>query len=400
MGKKKDLYKEEIIDPGDRASKLAHEVCMQSYQNSPAMEIIPRQPGNFRGAVDFLWNENVLLSMIRRVTKETVQNDGAGGKPQFATLAGIKSAFYNLGWELITMCADDIARAGGKAVMMLNQIDTKRITDDNFSLFAALMRGYGDALKNSRLINITGELAIMKHSITAFCDSGKNEQLILTWSGACFGLTHKDKNIDGKNIRPGMPIVGFHERGYRCNGGTFFTNLLLKEYKDLWHPNAIDFARELTTPSISYAALIDYVNGWNPDGTVLDGKLAKMVGGAHITGGGVWGKLGDLLPKGVGAFLDDMPKPPQVLLEAQQMSKKYPDLALSDWQAYSTFHGGCGMLMVCETMQDAEELVRQVKHKKVAASIVGETTKSKNSEIEIISRFMDNGKGLYASKPY
>ena len=55
-----DKYKKEIIDPGDRASELAKEVSFTSHNNCPAVEIIPRQPGKFRGAVDFVWNDKVL----------------------------------------------------------------------------------------------------------------------------------------------------------------------------------------------------------------------------------------------------------------------------------------------------------------------------------------------------
>lgn len=399
MKKGKDLYKEEVIGPGDQASKMAHEICVQSFENSRAVSIIPRQPGNFRGAVDFEWNDAILLSMIRREARETIQNDGAGGKPQFATLVGDEEVFHNLGWELITMCADDIARAGGFAAIMINQVDTKKITAENIHLFRAMMTGYSKALKHSRLVNITGELAIMKHSITAFCDSGKKEDFILTWSGACFGLTHNKKIIDGSRINHGMPIVGLWEHGYRCNGGTFFTNLLLKHFDDIRSPEAINFARRLTRPSISYTGLISHVNGWNPDGT-LDGKIVRMAGNAHITGGGVWGKFGEILPNGVGAYLDNMPKPPEILLEAQQLSQEYPDLKLSDWQGYSTLHGGCGMLVVCETLADAEALVRQANSLTIGASIVGDTTKSLDSVIEIRSRFMDEGKILHSNRAF
>lgn len=398
--KVKDLYKEEIIAPGDRASKLAHEVCIKSYKNCKAVEIIPRQRKNFRGAVDFLWRRPVLESMLGRKTKETVQNDGAGGKPQFATLVSDEQSFKNLGWEIIVMCADDNARSGGMSAIMLNQVDTKKITEDNFHLFRAMMEGYEKALSAANLVNITGELAIMKHSITAFCDSGNDKQLIITWSGGCIGLKHDGYVIDGRGIKPKMPIVGLHERGYRCNGGTFFTNLLIKKYKNIWDPEAIAFARDLTTPSVCYSRLIECVNGWLPNGTSCRHKPVNIKGISHITGGGIWGKFGELLPKGVGAYLDMMPDPPKMLHWAQRMSQEFSEIALSDWQAYSTFHGGCGMLVVCESDEDAMRLIREARRMNIHASVVGATTKSADSIIEIESRFLNKSKTLYSNKPF
>jgi phosphoribosylaminoimidazole (AIR) synthetase len=332
-----DLYMKEIIDPGDKASKLAHEVCVESYGNSPAVTVVPHQPGNFRGPVGFVWRRELLREMTRysidpktgRVTDwsliEAVENDGAGGKPQFFTLLGDEQAFRGLGWEIITMTADDFARSGRFPVVIANQMDAKKITDKNFPLYRAVMEGYGEALRKAGLVNITGETAIMKHSITAFCDDGEDDQLILTWGATCVGLTRKDRLIDGSKIKPKMLIIGFWEPGYRCNGGTLNTNLIMEKFgKDprriMENPKAREFIKKLTVPSISYAKTISRLLGWKPDGSAGE-PLAEIAGIAHITGGGIWGKLKDILPPGVGAKLKWMPEPAEVLLEAQAMSK-------------------------------------------------------------------------------
>ena len=58
-----DIYRAEIIAPGDKASKLAHEVCVASYNNSPLVKVMPLQPGKFRGAVGFNWQPDLLEEM-------------------------------------------------------------------------------------------------------------------------------------------------------------------------------------------------------------------------------------------------------------------------------------------------------------------------------------------------
>ena len=388
-----DLYKKEIIDPGDRASQLAKEICFKSHHNCPAVWIVPHQPGNFRGPVGFLWEDHILREMRKARICTEVENDGAGGKPQFFTLVNTPEAFSGLGWEIIAMTADDFARTGRLPAIIDNEINVKKITEKNYPLFAAMIEGYGKALKEANLVNITGEVAIMKHSITAFCDQEDDSQLILTWGASCIGLAHGDLLLDGSKIKPNMPIVGFWEPGYRCNGGTFFTNLLKAIYGDpvnkliMMDAEAKKFVEALTIPSQSYAKTICRILGWLPDGRTSE-PIAAVAGIAHITGGGVWGKFKEILPAGVGAVLDKMPRPAEVLLKAQQMSWD-TKLRLTDYQAYGTLHGGCGMLIVAESNVAADNIIKEAKKDGIKACYVGQTTKSDKNEVIIHSQFME-----------
>lgn len=391
-------YKTEVIAPGDKASALAKEICFDSHNNCMAVNIVPHEPDNFRGPVGFVWKKHILKEMLKNkledsgewVMLEEVENDGLGGKSQFFTLANDTKLFEGLGWDLITMVVDDFARSGRFPCVMDNEICIKRVTEDNFPLVEAVMKGYGKALREAGLVNITGETAIMKHSITAFCDNNSNSQLVLTWGASCIGLAHKDLLLNPKNIEPGMIIVGLKEKGYRCNGGTFFTNLIMRKYgpeigEILNNQKAIEFASKLTVPSISYAKTLCPILGWYTDGSV-GRPVADIVAIAHITGGGVWGKFGEMLPPGVGAFLDEMPAPPEVLLEAQEMSQEFPDLKLDDYQAYETFHGGCGMLAVVRKMKDAYKIIDEAAKDGIEAQIVGTTNSS--GVLTIASKFL------------
>lgn len=410
-----DLYKQEIIDPGDKASELAKKICFQSHDNCQAIHIIPHQPDNFRGPVGFIWKKHILDEMgkfffdgpigqkkiISWTMAQEVENDGAGGKTQFFTLIGAPDIFRGLGWEIITMTADDFARSGRFPAVIDNEINTKNISDKTFPLFRAMMEGYGNALRQTNLVNITGEVAIMKHSITAFCDINPNEQLVLTWGASCIGLSHRDLLLDGSKIKPGMPIVGFWEPGYRCNGGTFFTNLLLEKFgpdikKIIRNPEAMEFTKKLTVPSQSYAKTICRILGWRLTGSI--GKpLAKVTGIAHITGGGVWSKFKEILPQGVGAELNSMPEPAEVLLQAQQLSWG-TKLHLSDYQAHGTLHGGCGMMIITENQKDAKIVIQEALKYGIKSQIIGQTNESAEQEIIIHSRFAE-GKVLSSKNP-
>ncbi|MFA5052249.1 MAG: AIR synthase-related protein [Patescibacteria group bacterium] len=386
-----NIYKAEVIDPGDRASRLAKEICYASHGNNAAVTVVPHQPNNFRGPVGFTWKRHILNMMLEGAMLMEVENDGAGGKPQFFTLAGTPEAMAQLGWEIITMTADDFVRSGRFPGVMLNDFNVKRITDANYPLVEAVFNGYGRALSQAGLVNITGEIAVMKHSITAFCDTKSDDQLVCTWGGACIGLSHRDLLLDSSKIRPGMIVVGLWEPGYRCNGGTVLTNILLLRYgpniKDIMNnATAMDFVRKLTVPSRSYARSLCRILGWQPDGNV-GRPLARIAGIAHITGGGVWGKFGEILPEGVGARLDSMPIPAEVLYQAQDMSWG-TEYHISDWQAYGNLHGGCGMLIVVEP-DDAKRLLDELGQDNISAYVVGITTESADREILISSRFRE-----------
>lgn len=381
----KDLYKDEIVNPNDQASKLAHEICIESYKNCPAVIIVPHDQGNFRGPVGFAWKKHIIEQMKYSVDlqgnmilppamTQEVQNDGAGGKPQFFTLIGTPEVFYDLGWEIITMNADDLARWLMFPAITANDINVKNITKENFPLFAATMKGLGDALKKSNLVNITGETAIMKNSITAFCDTNDPKQFVLTWGATCIGLSHRKLRADVSRIKPGMIVIGLNEYGYRCNGGTFFTRIIQHTWGSnpndiLENKEAMDFVKCLTVPSKSYARTITRIAGWNADASIGE-PFIKIVAAAHITGGGM-GKFAEILPKGTCGYLYDMPKPPAVLLKAQELSWD-TDFRLDDHKAYTTFHGAFGMVLVAKTEEDARIIIDEAKKDGIDARIAGE----------------------------
>lgn len=332
--------------------------------------------------------------MIRWSVIQTPETDTTGGKPQFASLVGTDEVCEHAGSDLITMNVDDLARKGSFPGVMINTVEVKNVTQENFHLFEALMRGYERALKTACLVNMTGETAIVRDSITAFCDTNSIEQIVFLWSGSCIGLTRKDFRFDGSTIQPGMPVVGFHEHGYRCNGGGFCTDLIRFHWGTdpralVNNPKAREFARELTKPSISYAKTITRIVGWNQDGTAGT-PLAKIHGAAHITGGGLWAKLAEILPKGVGVHLNSMPTPAPVLQQAYELSQSMPEKdRMSPWTFNQIFHGGCGMLAVCEPGHE-EVIIAESKRDGITASVVGYTLRSALSEITIQSRIGPN----------
>lgn len=345
------------------------------------------------------WSDDVLKMMSCGEMYMIPSNDGAGHKPGCFTLLSRPEYFYFLGREITEMTFEDVVRDGGLPVAMLaNQIDFKRITKENLPLIKAMLTGYGDALKETRTMNITGETAAMKLAITTFCDDGSPEQLILTWTGTALGLGHVDKEIDGSAIKQHMPIVGLAEQGARCNGYTKLISIGMKKWgkatsaSQLPNPLALRYFEDLCLPSVNYSRTITRVHGWLPDGNVKKADVA-IAGIAHITGGGVWSKFGEILPQGIGADFKFMPVPPTILRLAQKIFYEVQDASLTpvtDLDAYGDFHGGCGMLVIAKTKQDADRLINEARKDGVQAYVVGSTTESARSEIRIWSKFQED----------
>jgi len=271
-------------------------------------------------------------------------------------------------------------------MMLSSNIDVKQITNENWRLCEALLQGFGEALKQSHLVLMTGETAVMPHCITAFCDSGSPEQLIMTWNATCLGLASSNKQPNGTTIKPGMTIIDFKDKGYRCNGGTKFTNIILDTWGEKYarSAEAAAFIKKVVVPSRSYANTISRLNGWNLDGS-LDTPPVTLHGVAHITGGGIWSKLVEILPEGVGAHLDSMPEPASVLLEAQQLASE-TNSPMSDFECHGTFHGGCGMMIICDEA-DVERIMQEAKADGHDPSVIGKTTESTDNEVTIQSQF-------------
>jgi phosphoribosylformylglycinamidine cyclo-ligase len=400
-----ESYKAEVIDPGDKASKLAHAVNIRSYSNNPAVQVIPMQPGNFRGPVGHKWSGDLPYEMARGegddwVVCEATENDGAGQKLGFHALAGTEAAFKGAAWEIIAMTADDLARSGRFPAIICNEINVKRITPENVHLMNALLRGYGIALRRANLVSITGETAVMKYNVTCRFDTGDPSQLIANWGATCLGLARKDLLITGEGITAGMTVFGFRERGYRCNGGGKLTEIIV----NTWGPepekiakshHAKAFAEALTVPSMSYARAVCEMVGWRDDGTQTELRN-PILALAHITGGGVWNKFREILPAGIGADLHSMPPPPPVLIAAQEYSFHTPK-PVTDGECYGTFHGGCGMIGVCQPDQ-FKTIANIGRRCGITVNKVGETIASRKREVRIKSRFL-NEHGRYVEPP-
>src|SRR5205814_3062904 len=104
----------------------------------------------------------------------------------------------------------------------------------------------------------------------------------LDFAGTCVGVVDRAGLIDGSTIQVGDAVIGFASAGLHANGFTLVRRVLEDEDYD---------GADLLAPTRLY---LDLARG-------LRGRAKAL---AHVTGGGIAGNLGRVLPAGRRAELD------------------------------------------------------------------------------------------------
>ena len=116
-------------------------------------------------------------------------------------------------------------------------------------------------------------------------------------------------------------------------------------------------------PSRIYTrAIVDMIGG------VESKPQAKVHGVAHITGGGIPGKLGRILkPQKLGAQIDSPFPPGDIISFCQALGN------VSDQEAYRAWNMGQGMIVVTP---EPEGVIQIARNHRIKAKIIGRVTKN------------------------
>jgi len=273
--------------------------------------------------------------------------DGVGTKMKIAAQLG---HFESVGQDLVTLNVNDIITRGAKPLFFLDYIafsklDTQRL--DN------LMRGIAWGCREVGCALISGETAQMPQVY-----SGDEMDL----AGFVVGAVERDqlleaKNIEAGNILVGVPSSGLHTNGFSLVRRVFNTdgepNVLYRHFDELNH----QLGEELLVPHRSYYPMLAPV-------------LGLINGLAHITGGGLPGKLPAILPDGLAAEINSGSW--QVMPIFKIIQKEG---GISDDEMYRVFNMGLGMVAVCP-----EDNVANVLEHLPDAMVIGKMIPQGNGE--------------------
>ncbi|MCS5668128.1 MAG: phosphoribosylformylglycinamidine cyclo-ligase [Dehalococcoidia bacterium] len=330
-----DAYRESGVDL-DRMDGLKERI--KGFAASTHGPEVLDSSGSFAGLYQLSgYREPVLVA----------STDGVGTKIKIAAQLG---HFESVGQDLVTLNVNDIITRGAKPLFFLDYIafsklDTQRL--DN------LMRGIAWGCREVGCALISGETAQMPQVY-----SGDEMDL----AGFVVGAVERDqllesKNIEAGNILVGVPSSGLHTNGFSLVRQVFNTdgepNVLYRHFDQLNH----QLGEELLVPHRSYYPMLAPV-------------LGLINGLAHITGGGLPGKLPAILPDGLAAEINSGSWPVLPIFKIIQKEG-----GISDDEMHRVFNMGLGMVAVCP-----EDNVANVLEHLPDAMVIGKMVPQGNGE--------------------
>lgn len=361
------------IDLGDTCSQIMYEASKKTWKNRKGKIGEVKETFDYFSGPRFMSIGNLPENAILGTNY-----DGVGTKTEIAeglcSSTGDFKYVRGLYQDLFAMLCDDASRWGAEPIHVGSIIDVNKL---NTELIENLAEGMVEAANKARVAVVNGEIAELGDKV-----GGKSEYRC-NLNGSCLWIAKKERIISGKEIEVGDEIVALKEKGARSNGISLIRKVMEINFGEKWYEKEYEgrnLGEEALTPSEIYSGVItEITGGYNGE------RKSEIHGIAHVTGGGIPGKLGRLLKiSNYGAVLNDLFEPPDILLITQELGN------VDDEEAYRTWCMGQGYLIITP---DAEKVRKLAKKYGIESKIVGEITDK--PEIEIESRgYFASGKCL------
>jgi phosphoribosylformylglycinamidine cyclo-ligase len=253
-----------------------------SYRQSGVdLDAAERHTDSIASAVTATWTTNVVggfggfAAGVRVPTGYEdpvlmMSTDGVGTKLDVARRA---DRWDGVGFDLVAMCADDLAAAGARPLGFVDYLAVGSLQPDRDR---AIVESVAAACRQAGCPLLGGETA--EHPGVMDIDA-------VDLAGAIMGVAESSKVLDRNRVRTGDVVVGLRSPNLRSNGFSLVRAILGEEL--------VDHADLLLEPSVIYSpAVIDAVD------------RGGVHSAAHITGGGLAANLARALPDGLGLEVD------------------------------------------------------------------------------------------------
>ncbi len=306
-------YKAAGVDlaAGERAVALIKEALTGSY--GPA---VMAGVGAFGGLFD--------LSRSERAGNEgyvlAASTDSIGTKSKVAVAL---SRFDTVGADIVNHCVNDILVQGARPLFFLDYIAAAILEP---GMVAAIVRGAAAACQEAGCALLGGETA----ELPGVYAPGEFELV-----GTVVGALKREDVVDGRDINEGDKILALMSGGLQTNGYSLARQLLDGRYGDV-----------LGGATVGEALLLPHRSYLQPLSGLLGTGLLR--GMAHITGGGIPGNLPRVLPRGLGAAINNDSWPvPEIFRLIQALGD------VSDEEMRRVFNLGAGYLIVVRPGDEA-----------------------------------------------
>ena len=193
--------------------------------------------------------------------------DSIGTKPVVARRRG---ALRACGADMAAHCINDVLTCGADPLILLDYVAANEL---DLEQVAELVEGAAEVCRAAGVALIGGETAELP---------GVYREGELDFAATCVGIVDRDRVIDGSAVRAGDYVIGLASAGVHANGFTLVRAILELEDYD---------APDLLAPTRLY---LDDVRRLRETAHAF----------AHVTGGGIEGNLGRVVPDGLRAEID------------------------------------------------------------------------------------------------
>jgi phosphoribosylformylglycinamidine cyclo-ligase len=182
------------------------------------------------------------------------------------------------GADMAAHCINDVATTGADPLILLDYVAAESIELDQV---AELVEGAAGVCRAAGVALVGGETAELP-------DVYRDGEL--DFAATCVGIVRADDVVDGSRVEAGDVVIGLPSAGVHANGFTLVRRVLEDEEYD---------GDDLLAPTRLY---LDDVRRLRP----------RALAFAHVTGGGIEGNLGRVVPAGLRARVDwgAWPRPP------------------------------------------------------------------------------------------
>ena len=338
------------VELGDNLSKTLYEAAKLTWNNrhgrfGEMRELHPSFYGFRAMPLDLIPSTEGLFA--------NMGSDGVGTKVEVAERTLDHST---LAFDLFAGVCDDAEVRGAEPIAVTTTLDVRALDDNERTrqAISQLAQGYVAAARASDTVIVNGEVAELGDRVGGFriYDSDLN----YNWGAAVLWLVHKDRVLTGHQVQPGHSLVGLAERGFRSNGLSLVRKALSERVGDDWHvqqanDSGATYGELVQAPSVIYCRLINELTGGYD---INRPPAAEISGIAHITGGGLVGKLNRLLAvNNLGAVIENPQQPPEIMATVQDLGE------VEDKEAYSVWNMGSGMVLATPEPAKAIELAAQ-----------------------------------------
>ncbi len=291
-----------------------------------------------------------LFSLAEQKYKEPVlvsSTDGVGTKLKIAFAL---NKHDTIGMDLVAMSVNDIITCGAKPLFFLDYISIGKLSEQ---VVVELIKGVTEGCKMADCALLGGETAEMP----GFYAKGEYDL-----AGFAVGVVEKSQIIDGKKIKEGDAVIGIASNGLHSNGFSLVRKVLFesKKYKmsDKMPFLEESLGEELLKPTSIYVSPVLHLL-----------EKYKILGIAHITGGGIVENIPRILPEGVSVRIDQESWPkPSIFTFLQKEGE------ISDGEMYRTFNMGIGMVLIVSP-SDASKVMDELKMARYDSYLIGKVIK-------------------------